>query len=64
MVGGVVRRTIDADPSLCMPDLMVNDTVNDTATATELEFDYPDCDASVDIAITMAFLSALFMVGA
>ena len=65
MVGDVVRRTIDADPSLCMPDPMGNDTVNDTATGDgEVEFDYPDCPASVDIAITMTFLSALFMVGA
>ena len=62
MVGDVVRRIIDADPSLCAPDPMGNDTVN--GTATKVEFDYPDCSASVDIATTMAFLSALFMVSA
>jgi len=60
MVGDVVRRTIDADPSLCV--LTGNDTENASSTDSESQFDYPDCPASVDIAITMAFVSALFMV--
>lgn len=63
MVGDVVRRTIDADPSLCASDPMGNDTVNATGTG-DTEFDYPECSASLDIAVTMAFLSALFMVSA
>lgn len=70
MVGDVVRRTIDTDPSLCMPDSMTgsmadNDT-NDTVTVAtdDDEFDYPNCSASVNIAVTMAFVSALLMVGA
>ena len=61
MVGDVVRRTIDADPSLCASDPMGNDTINATSDPDE-EFDYPECSASVDIAVTMAFLSGLFMV--
>ena len=62
MVGDVVR-TIDADPSLCSSNPMGNDTVNATSDPDE-EFDYPECSASVDIAVTMAFLSGLFMVSA
>lgn len=67
MVGDVVRRTIDADPSLCMSVSGGSDdnTTNTTdGTTTEVEVDYPDCPASVDIAITMAFVYAMFMVGA
>ena len=68
MVGDAVRRIIDVNPSLCMS--MSEDTVNDTndtteytaSAGTELQIDYPDCSASVDIAITMTFVYALFMV--
>ena len=70
MVGDAVRRIIDANPSLCMSDSMSEDTVNSTndttkytaSTGTELQTDYPNCPASVDIAITMTFMYALFMV--
>ena len=65
MVGDVVRRTIDANPSLCMPDTMGGDAdnvTNDTASYTKLQIDYSDFSASVDIAITMTFVYAMFMV--
>ena len=42
---------------------MSEDTVNATDDV-ESQFDYPDCPASVDIAVTMTFVYALFMVGA
>ena len=54
MVGDVVRRTIDNDPSLCAG----------SGNSTSGEFEYPDCPASLDIAVTMAFVYALFMVSA
>ena len=65
VVGITVRRTIDANPSLCTPDdAMDNNTINATNVADvgQPQFDYPDCPASLDIAITMTFVSALFMV--
>ena len=70
MVGGAVRRIIDANPSLCMSEPMSEDIVNATndtteytgSTGTELQIDYPDCPAAVDIAVTMTFVYALFMV--
>ena len=57
-VGSTVRATIDANPSLCMPD----PTDEDTANATDLMTDYPDCPAAVDIAVTMTFVYAMFLV--
>ena len=54
MVGDVVRRTIDNDPSLCAG----------SGNSTSGEFEYSDCPASLDIAVTMAFIYALFMVSA
>ena len=66
MVGDAVRRTIDANPSLCMPNLMNEDSdnaTNDTEYTDGLQIDYPDCPASVDIAVTMTFVYAMFMVG-
>ena len=62
-VGSTVRATIDADPSLCLSDPSDEDTVNATDDA-ELMMDYPDCPAAVDIAVTMTFLYAMFLVGA
>ena len=66
MVGDTVRRTIDANPSLCMANLMGEDSdnaTNDTEYTAGQQIDYPDCPASVDIAITMTFVYAMFMVG-
>ena len=57
MVGNTVRKTIDANPSLCLSDPM--NVTNDV----ELMVDYSNCPASVDIAITMTFVYAMFMVG-
>ena len=61
IVGDAVRRIIDGNPSLCMS--MGGDNVNATGDA-ESRLDYPDCPASVDIAVTMTFVYGLFMVGA
>ena len=61
IVGDAVRRIIDANSSLCIS--MSEDTVN-TTDDVESQFDYPDCPASVDMAVTMTFVYALFMVGA
>ena len=61
IVGDTVRRIIDGNPSLCMS--ISEDAVNATGDA-ESQLDYPDCPASVDIAVTMTFVYALFMVGA
>ena len=66
LVGDAVRRILDANPSLCLPDPMVTNTSTDaeyTATNDQLQFDYPDCPATIDIAVTMTFVYAMFMVG-
>ena len=62
MVGNAVRRILDANPSLCLPDPM-GTNATDLSNDAKLEYDYPDCPASVDIAITMTFVYAMFMVG-
>ena len=63
VIGNVVRRIIDANPSLCVSKNLISaDTVNAT-DVDSMQFDYPDCPASVDIAITMTFVYALIMVG-
>ena len=62
MVGNAVRRIIDANPSLCISN---NPMSTETVNATDvdgMQFDYPDCPASVDIAITITFAYAMFMV--
>ena len=65
MVGDAVRRILDANPSLCLPDPMGTNATDAEYTATDdkLQFDYPDCPATVDIAVTMTFIYAMFMVG-
>ena len=65
LVGDAVRRILDANPSLCFPDPMGTNATNAEYTATDdkLQFDYPDCLATVDIAVTMTFVYAMFMVG-
>ena len=65
VVGDAVRRILDANPSLCLPDPMGTNATNAEYTATDdrLLFDYTDCPATVDIAITMTFVYAMFMVG-
>ena len=65
MVGNAVRRILDANPSLCLPDPMGTNATDAEYIATDdkLQFDYTDCSASVDIAITMTFVYAMFMVG-
>ena len=70
LVGNAVKRIIDANPSLCISDPMnegdvnaTNDTTEyATSTDTELQIDYQNCPASVDIAVTMTFVYALLMV--
>ena len=59
LVGDAVRRILDANPSLCLPD----PTGTNTSTDDWLQFDYPDCPATIDIAVTMTFVYAMFMVG-
>ena len=65
LVGDVIRRTLDANPSLCLPNPMTTNATDAEYTSNDakLQFDYPDCPASVDIAITMTFVYAMFMVG-
>ena len=65
LVGDAVRRILDANPSLCLPDPMGTNATDAEYTATDdkLQYDYPDCPATVDIAVTMTFVYAMFMVG-
>ena len=66
LVGDAVRRILDANPSLCLPDPIGTNATTDTehtATNDQLQFDYPDCPATVDVAVTMTFVYAMFMVG-
>ena len=62
MVGNAVRRIIDANPSLCISNNPMSTEPVNTTDVNGMQFDYPDCPASVDIAITITFVHAMFMV--